>query len=107
MKKALFFALCGMCITSGYAQKQYSLTSPDGNLKTTIMTGDTLSYDILYKDVQVMHRSPAYVTLENGDVWGIKSKVRKVKEREEGIVTVVVTAVVVFVVALSYLLSYL
>lgn len=82
MKKALFFALCGMCITSGYAQKQYSLTSPDGNLKTTIMTGDTLSYDILYKDVQVMHRSPAYVTLENGDVWGIKSKVRKVKERE-------------------------
>ena len=81
MKKTLAFALCGMCITSAYAQKEFILSSPDGNLKSTIVAGDTLSYDIFYKDAKVMHRSPAYVTLENGDVWGINSKVRKSKKR--------------------------
>ena len=73
-------ALCGMCITSAYAQKQYQLTSPDGNLTTTIVTGDTLSYDIFYKNTEVMHRSPLYITLENGENWGINSKIRKVKK---------------------------
>lgn len=45
-----------------------------------IITGDTLSYDIVYKNHEVMRRSPVYLTLENGDVWGINSKVREVKK---------------------------
>lgn len=80
MKKTLIMALCGVCFSSAYAQKQYQLASPDGNLSTTIIAGDTLSYDIVYKNHEVMHRSPVYLTLENGDVWGINSKVRKVKK---------------------------
>lgn len=74
--------LCGMYIVSIYAQKHYQLISPDGNLKTTIVTGDTLSYDIVYKNMEVMHRSPLFLTLDNGEEWGINSSIIEVKEDE-------------------------
>ena len=53
MKAFRIFTLCALCALSAQAQKQYSLASPDGKLKTTVTTGDQLSYDITYDGQQV------------------------------------------------------
>ena len=47
MKKlTILLLLCVLCTLSLQAQKQFTLVSPDGNLKTTISIGDRLTYDI-------------------------------------------------------------
>ena len=70
-----------MCAFSAQAQKQYSLTSPDGKLKTNITTGKQLTYDITFHNQQVLESSPLSMTLDNGEVWGENDKVSKVTRK--------------------------
>ena len=70
-----------MCAFSAQAQKQYSLTSPDGRLKTNITTGKQLTYDITFHNQQVLESSPLSMTLDNGEVWGENDKVSKVTRK--------------------------
>lgn len=73
MKKLTFLLLCVLCTLSLQAQKQFTLTSPDGNLKTTITTGDRLTYDIVCNGRQILSPSSLSMTLDNGSVWGEKT----------------------------------
>ena len=70
MKKLTFLLLCVLCTLSLQAQKQFTLASPDGNLKTTITIGDRLTYDITCNGRQILTPSPISMTLDNGTVWG-------------------------------------
>ena len=77
MKTLKVLILCVLCAFSAQAQKQYSLTSPDGKLKTNITTGKQLTYDITFHNQQVLESSPLSMTLDNGEVWGENDKVSK------------------------------
>ena len=77
MKTFKILILCVLCAFSAQAQKQYSLTSPDGRLKTNITTGKQLTYDITFHNQQVLEASPLSMTLDNGEVWGENDKVSK------------------------------
>ena len=77
MKTFKILILCVLCAFSAQAQKQYSLTSPDGKLKTNIATGKQLTYDITFHNQQVLEASPLSMTLDNGEVWGENDKVSK------------------------------
>ena len=75
MKKlTILLFLCVLCTLSLQAQKQFTLVSPDGNLKTTISIGDRLTYDITCNNRQILAPSPISMTLDNGNVWGEKAK---------------------------------
>lgn len=63
------------------AQKKYELSSPDGRLKTNITAGENLTYDIVFKNQQVIAAAPISVTLDNGEVWGENDKPSKVSRK--------------------------
>ena len=81
MKTLKVLILCVLCAFSAQAQKQYSLTSPDGKLKTNITIGKQLTYDITFHNQQVLESSPLSMTLDNGEVWGENDKVSKVTRK--------------------------
>ena len=74
MKRLKTLLLCLVCVLTMQAQKQITLSSPDGKLQTTITTGDKLTYDITCNGRQILAASPISMTLDNGEVWGEKAK---------------------------------
>lgn len=72
--KTLLLCLCAICTVTAQAQKQLTLVSPDGNLKTTITVGDKLTYDITCNGRQILAASPIGMSLDNGEVWGEQAK---------------------------------
>ena len=75
MKKlTILLLLCVLCTLSLQAQKQFTLVSPDGNLKTTISIGDRLTYDITCNNRQILAPSPiSMMVLPTGLSIGVKS----------------------------------
>lgn len=73
MKKLHILFFCVLSVFSVHAQKQFTLVSPDGMLKTTITTGEQLTYDIVRNGKQILASSPISMTLDNGVVWGEKT----------------------------------
>jgi len=59
------------------ATKDYILTSPDGKIAATVTTGETLTYSVAYNGTQILEKSQATMTLENGTVFG-QGKAKKV-----------------------------
>lgn len=84
MKKLnlLLTCTCALFALSVQGQKQLLLSSPDGKLKSTITVGDKLTYDITCNGQQVLAPSPISATLDNGKVWGDKSRLSKVTEKK-------------------------
>ena len=74
MKKLTFLLLCVLCTLSLQAQKQFTLASPDGNLKTTITIGDRLTYDITCNGRQISDSFSHINDVDNGTVWGENAK---------------------------------
>lgn len=84
MKKLnlLLTCTCALFALSVQGQKQLLLSSPDGELKSTITVGDKLTYDISCNGQQVLAPSPISATLDNGKVWGDKARLSKVTEKK-------------------------
>ncbi len=80
IKKHLAILSCLLCTLSMYAQKTYTVTSPDGHLKSTVTAGETLSYDITLDGRSILAASPVSVTTDNG-TWGVRTKVTKVSRK--------------------------
>ena len=74
MKKLTVLLMCVCCVFTAQAQKQFTLNSPGGNLQTTIIIGDQLTYDITCDGRQILAPSPIAMSLDNGEVWGEKAK---------------------------------
>lgn len=63
-------------IVSADAQ-QFNISSPDGSLTGTINVNSQLTYDLKRKDQVLMNTSPLSMTLGNGEVWGVNSRLSK------------------------------
>ena len=70
MKKLTVLLFCVCYVFVVQAQKRFTLNSPGGNLQTTIIIGDKLTYDITCDGRLILASSPIAMTLDNGEVWG-------------------------------------
>lgn len=64
--------LCMCLAISAYAQKEFTIASPDGKVVATIGLGDKLTYSVAHDGQQVLATSPISMTLSSGEVWGEK-----------------------------------
>lgn len=72
--KILLFSCAVTCAFTAQAQEQFTLSSPDGKLQSTIAVGEKLTYNITCDGRQVLSSSPISMSLDNGEVWGEKPK---------------------------------
>ena len=76
MKKTLLLLAASVaCAFPALAQKTYTLTSPDGRLRTTVAAGDALTYAVTLDGRPILDASPLSLTLDNGTTWGIVPRV--------------------------------
>ncbi len=57
-----------------YAQKQFTLKSPDGKLSTDISVGDIIEYSVSHGEDLMLSKSPLSMKLEGNQSFGVKSK---------------------------------
>lgn len=77
--KRLFtlLTLCVVTISSLYAQKSYSLSSPDGTLTATISTGNATTYSVALEGKTILQPSTVALTLTDGTTIG-SGKVKRI-----------------------------
>lgn len=64
----------------GFAQKKYTLESPDKNIKVEITAGkDVLTYSVIHNEIVIINDSPITMALDNGTTLGVKPIVRSYK----------------------------
>ena len=80
MKKFLFSALLMLCV-SAFAQKQYTLQSPDGKITVTVEAGEQLTYAVTHGKTCVLAPSAIGMTLNDGAQLGQKPVVKNAKTR--------------------------
>lgn len=85
--KALLLLGVWTCALTGQAQRQFTLSSPEGKLQTTVTIGEKLTYDIVCNGRQVLAPSPLAMVLDNGKTWGENAKlIKAVKEKADELV---------------------
>lgn len=78
----ILFACIGLAVSlSLHAQKEISLQSPDGNIRSTIVVADELTYSVSCGEKVVLAPSAIGVSLEQGTEWGQKAKLQGVTRR--------------------------
>jgi alpha-glucosidase len=75
---ALFAAL----VSYGFAQSNYSLTSPDGRIEVKVRATDRIRYDVSYKGQPVLHDAQIAMDVEHKNL-GVNPKVTGSKQRSE------------------------
>ena len=84
MKKLLLFTLIMLCV-SAFAQKQYTLQSPNGKITVTVSEDEIcemnseqseywLYYSIKHEETAVLDKSAIFMQIDNGKTLGISSK---------------------------------
>jgi len=80
MKKLLLSALL-MLSMSAFAQKQYTLQSPDKDITVTIEAGEQLTYAVTHGNTNVLTPSPIGMQFGDGTQLGTKPVVKSAKTR--------------------------
>ena len=80
MKKLLLSTLIMLCV-SAFAQKQYTLQSPDKDITVTIEAGEQLTYAVSHGNTCVLTPSPIGMKLADGTTLGTKPVVKSAKTR--------------------------
>ena len=70
MKKTLFLLSALLVCGTMFAQKQYTLQSPDGKITVTIEAGDQLTYSVMHGNTCVLAPSAIGMTLGDGTMFG-------------------------------------
>ncbi|KAA6320220.1 alpha-glucosidase, partial [termite gut metagenome] len=68
-------------VFSMQAQKQFTLTSPNGRIAAAINIGDKLTYSVTHDGQTVIDASPLSLTLSTGEIWGDKARLSKSNTR--------------------------
>lgn len=76
MMKLLYLFSCFLLSLSLSAQS-FTLTSPDGHLKSSINIKEKITYDLLLDGKTIVSASPLSITLQSGETWGHRSKLKK------------------------------
>lgn len=79
MNNSIKFILCALFSLSSLgmtlsAQKQFTLTSPDGKISTSVHIGSTIEYSVSHEVDLMLDKSPLSMTLDDGKIFGINSK---------------------------------
>ena len=77
MKRLLLLLFAFSGVFAAFGQKSYTLTSPDGRLRTTVAAGEALTYDLVFDGRKLLDASPLSLTLSDGRVWGPGARVLK------------------------------
>lgn len=82
-KNYVAFLICALCCfsISVMAQKQFALKSPNGKLETNITVGNTVEYTVSHNGDLMLANSPISLTLADGTVWGVDSKLSGTSKR--------------------------
>jgi alpha-glucosidase len=75
-----FFTLNLFNATISAQGKKVILKSPDGKTQTEVTIGENISYTISQDDVQVLMPSTLSMTLSDGSIWGVDSKIKSIKK---------------------------
>ena len=78
--KPLFLFACTVCALPLMAQKNYTLTSPDGTLQATVATGSDLRISLSADGETLLAPSPVSMTLGGGEVLGSNPKVTRARK---------------------------
>lgn len=82
MKKIYLLFILIFISTVGVAQKKtFTLKSPNGIIEAEISVGDTLSYSLKRGNATILYPSPVFMSLNDGKILGIRSKLKKTSER--------------------------
>lgn len=82
MKQRLLAILFStLFVLVAYAQKQFTVTSPNGKISATISLYDNLTYTITHEGQLVLDASPIAMTLSDGEVWGENCKLSGSKKQ--------------------------
>ena len=77
--KAILISFLLLVSSSLFAQKQYTVQSPDQKITVVVKTGEQLSYSVRHGETVVLTDSPIALQLDNGVVLGNPAKVASVK----------------------------
>ena len=80
MKKFLLSALLMLCV-SAFAQKQFTLQSPDKDITVTVELGNQITYSVTHGSTCVLAPSPIGMTLSDGSQLGQNPVFKGVKTR--------------------------
>ena len=69
MKNFLLLLFSTILLFPLHGQKQFVLTSPNGQLSTQIDVDKQLTYSITFQDKQVLDSSPITINMNNGKIW--------------------------------------
>lgn len=78
--KPLFLFLCSVCALPLMAQKNYTLTSPDGTLEAAVAVGSDLRISLAADGETILAPSPVALTLAGGQTLGANPKVTKTRK---------------------------
>ncbi len=82
MKKHLLLTLAAISMAFfAFSQKQITLLSPDGELKTEISAGKITEYAVSHKGQTMLEKSPLSMKLTDGRLLGVNAKVKKISKR--------------------------
>jgi alpha-glucosidase len=82
MKKASQFILILLMMTGAtQAQKQYSISSPDGRLTAEVTVGEQLTWSLSHDGEQLIEPSPVSLTLQGGEQLGPNARVVRAKQQ--------------------------
>ena len=70
-----------MLSVSAFAQKQYTLQSPDKNISVTVEAGEQLTYAVTHGNTCILAPSPIGMKLGDGSQLGVKPIVKSAKTR--------------------------
>lgn len=80
MKPAFFICICFFYCTA-WAQKDYTVQSPDGKITVTVQVGDKLRYSVKHENDQVIIPSTISMKLTDGQL-GVNPRLKNVKQLE-------------------------
>ncbi|NDV60012.1 glycoside hydrolase family 97 protein [Bacteroides sp. 519] len=80
-KRKIILLLTCFCSIIAFAQKQFTVTSPNGRINTTVSLYEKLTYTITHDGQLVLDASPITLTLSDGEVWGENPKLSGSKKQ--------------------------
>ena len=79
MNKSVLFTALLLVSVSAFAQKQFTLQSPDKAITVTVETGEQLTYSVTHGNTCVLAPSPIGMQLGDGTMLGTKPVIKGVK----------------------------
>lgn len=83
MKKINVLILLGFLSACLHAQKQFTVSSPNGKLKLSLSVGDKIAYGLSHQSDVLLSPSSIALTLGTGETWGENAKIRNVKTQRK------------------------